>query len=446
MSLLMQALKKAEHAKKGGLQESPVPADSPSNFPAIEVPVAAEENPLRVEPELDTGPTEPARPALELSPQLPDQPASAEPPALTLESLAPQPELPMPAAPASQPRISTPATSPAASPQKKAQTVMAASQTRGSNRVMVFGIGAVLIAALCAAAAYYYWQSTAGHPGPVALNGPVATRPVQAPVPMPAEPAAPDLKPASVQAPQPAAQTDNGARVAHRKVRVQAGLPTAAAAAAAPAPAKENIQVQRNQAASTVNANLSKAYQLFMSGDNKGARPLYEAVLHEEHNNRDALLGMAAIALRQRQNEQAAALYSKLLDLDPADPDAIAGLTSLGKGDPERAESQLKKLLARNPQFGPALFELGNVYAQQSRWTEAQDAYFRAFASTPGNASYAFNLAISLDRLGQSKLALDYYQKALALGNAAPGSFNPDPAKVRAAQLQQTLNTEPARP
>jgi len=434
MSLLMQALKKAEHAKKKGLQEPAVPADSSSNFPTIEEPVAAEKIPAHIEPALPPGALTLDEPATAATIPMSDptvQPHNEIPTTLTLETLSPKVEAP---APEPQQRFSAPA----ASPQQMAQNVMAASPKQGSNRMAILGVAGAVIAALCAAAVYY-WQSTQNNVTALTPGRPVAVQPAVQPAVQAQQSVAPDLNPPTPGQPK---QSVRAAPVPFRHPTIRSVLSTPATAGASPS--GEPIQIQRNHAASQVNANLSKAYQLFMSGDTKAARPLYEAVLHEEHNNRDALLGLAAIALRQHQNEQAAALYSRLLDLDPSDPDAIAGLTSLGKGDADSSESQLKKVLAHNQQFGPALFELGNVYAQQSRWAEAQDAYFRAFASTPGNASYAFNLAISLDRLGQAKLALDYYQKAVGLGNAAPGSFNPEPARLRAAQLQQSFNTAPA--
>ena len=162
-------------------------------------------------------------------------------------------------------------------------------------------------------------------------------------------------------------------------------------------------------------------------------------MLRNDPTNRDALLGVAAIELNENHPEQAAAIYSRLLDLDPNDPDAIAGLTSLQRGDPERSESQLKKVIAQSPQSGTSLFALGNLYMQQSRWSEAQEIYFRAFGTAPNNPDYAFNLAVSLDQLAQIKLALDYYQRALALAEHAPSNFNLEATKKRVVQLQHAV-------
>ncbi len=143
---------------------------------------------------------------------------------------------------------------------------------------------------------------------------------------------------------------------------------------------------------------------------------------------------MAAIALKHKQTDQATAYYSKLLELDPADPEALAALIGLrGQSDPVQSESRLKKDLAQNPQADAAHFALGNLYAQQSRWAEAQQSYFRAYSIAPGNADYAFNLAVSLDHLNQGKLALDYYQRALA--QSGPANFDKSSVQTRIKEL-----------
>ena len=69
-------------------------------------------------------------------------------------------------------------------------------------------------------------------------------------------------------------------------------------------------------------------------------------------------------------------------------------------------------------------FTLGNQFAQQGRWAEAQQEYFKAFAAEPENADFAYNLAVSLDHLRQPSQALDYYQRALALAEKRGASFD----------------------
>ena len=201
------------------------------------------------------------------------------------------------------------------------------------------------------------------------------------------------------------------------------------------------IHVVRGSAPAQVNAVLQNAYQLLNAGDFANARLQYEAVLKKDANNRDALLGLAALALKEGQGEPAQAIYLRLLTLDPNDGDALAGLTNLRQGDAVQSEQGLKRLLQRTPENGALLFALGNLYARQGRWPEAQQSYFHAYTSMPGNADYAFNLAVGLDRLNQGKLALGYYQSALTLGQGGAFSFERATAKRRIVELGGQLGT-----
>lgn len=200
------------------------------------------------------------------------------------------------------------------------------------------------------------------------------------------------------------------------------------------------IKIRTGNSGNQINPALDSAYQAFVAGDIATAERQYQSVLLQEPQNRDALLGLAALALNRRDADKAGTFYSKLVELDPNDPDAIAGLTSLQQGDPVQSESRLKKALTLHPNAGAILFALGNLYAQQARWSDAQQNYFRAFTTQPGNADYAFNLAVSLDRLNQSKLAKDYYQRALDAGQSGPGNFSRSKVQQRIADLGKALN------
>lgn len=201
----------------------------------------------------------------------------------------------------------------------------------------------------------------------------------------------------------------------------------------------KNIQIHTNNSAPSLHPNLNQAYQALSSDDLNVADTQYRRVLQDEPNNRDALLGLATVSARRGQIENAVGNYLRLLELDPTDPDAIAGLASLQQGDLTQVESRLKKTLNQFPNASGILFALGNVYAQQSRWAEAQQMYFRAFSSAPANPDYAFNLAVSLDRLNQVKLAREYYQRALALTQTSAANFNKQDVRKRVQALDMLI-------
>lgn len=201
------------------------------------------------------------------------------------------------------------------------------------------------------------------------------------------------------------------------------------------APKNDDIRVTRIVQPAPVAPALDRAYQAFNSGDTAGAQQQYDAALAQDANNRDALLGAAHVAARQNQKDKAAGYYLRLLELSPNDADATAGLIGLRQGDISQSEARLKAILANTPDAGPILFALGNLYAQQGRWPDAQQAYFRAVGAAPDNPDYAYNLAIGLDRLNQGKLALGYYQRALALAQDKAVGFDRNALRKRMHEL-----------
>lgn len=166
------------------------------------------------------------------------------------------------------------------------------------------------------------------------------------------------------------------------------------------------------------------------------AREEYARALKANPSDRDALLGLAAIDARTGNVGTAEARYQKVLEMDPRDPYAQAGLAGLrGQGDPVQSESRIKNLIATQPESPQLQFALGNQLAAQARWGEAQAAYFKAFAAEPENADFAYNLAVSLDHLRQPRLALEYYQRSLALAAIRPAAFDKAQASARVQEL-----------
>ncbi len=193
-------------------------------------------------------------------------------------------------------------------------------------------------------------------------------------------------------------------------------VPSSHAQVSADAKPANDIAVRRDSAGVVpVSPMLMQAYETLQAGDTAGAKTLYENVLITDPRNVDALLGVAAIAKSEGRFDDTNRLYQRVLELEPRNSYAQAGLISIiGGADLAASESRLKQLIARDPSAF-LYFSLGNLYAEQSQWPSAQQAYFQAFQMQPDNPDYAFNLAIGLDHIGQSRPALDYYRKALDL-------------------------------
>ena len=544
MSLLMQALKKAERAKQSSAVEDE--ADRPSEefdavlaltpepppAPHAVVPPARRELSLDLEPiaEFSLEPLAPETPAASLTPR--PSPSPLPPPSDHLDAgltfdLTPDPSAPAapapamappqraqpqaPSAPASAATAAATAASAAASAaaQNHAQGShgaarptagakasasakpqagdKAAAKPRGAARARAAAaatnepvgmdperlrlIGLLSILALIVAGfGYYYWQAVVA-PGagsrlpPVPMPPPGATgaTPVQVIGAAPGaagqpaagtpagfvDPMAVDASGSAMLAPsvnrsgrddleRRLARTEQELAAAQQAIQSQLAAAAPRVERLPPVAAPDNnaeIRVARAVQPAKIAPAVETAYQSFSNGDLPNAQKQYEAALRQEPTSRDALLGLATLHTRQNQGAQAASYYLRMLELDPNDSTAVAGLVSMRPGDAAQSEGRLKAILATNPEAGPALFALGNLYAQQNRWSDAQQTFFRAYSASPDNPDYAYNLAIGLDRLNQGRLALTYYQRALVLSQDKAAAFDRNALRIRMHEL-----------
>lgn len=185
---------------------------------------------------------------------------------------------------------------------------------------------------------------------------------------------------------------------------------------------------------------IEQGYAAFRSDDLPSAESLYRRALVMAPDNRDALLGAAAVAVRQSQWGMAAELYERRLRADPTDSYARAGLLSLAnQTDRRQIRAELEKLLAEYPDTAYFHSLKGMNQVASEDWLGAQESFYRAFYLDDRNPDYAYNLAISLDHLNQPDQARRYYRKALELNQQFPSSFDVSAATDRLRVLGESL-------
>ena len=312
-----------------------------------------------------------------------------------------------------------------------------------SRKGLILGIALVAIIVLVAGAGIYVWQKVDSFTPRIAASARPRPAPIAAPPPPQAD-AAPNMGQILFPPPQQPTSAIQPPKVA--EVRKEPASPrepgdnvasllrrSAAAPAAAPplrlAPSSDRPRVP---------AEVAAGYESLRNGDITAARRSYAAALATDPSNLDALLGAATIEARGGNRMLAASHYKRALDIDPRNATAIAGLASLADyAQPDGLESQLRGEVARNPQSPQLHFTLGNLYASQSRWNDAQVEFFEAHRFDPANADILFNLAVSLDRLGQSRLAAEHYRRALDAASRQATQFDPAAVQRRLADLRQ---------
>jgi tetratricopeptide (TPR) repeat protein len=201
--------------------------------------------------------------------------------------------------------------------------------------------------------------------------------------------------------------------------------------------AATSVSFQKTNKVDPVSEKLEEAWQNYEVGQYGLAKKLYTEVLQLEKDNRDALLGLGAIAVIEKNNVMAREVYRDLLRMDPRDPVAIAALTALQSNSLslEENEKYLLEILQSNPDAAELNFALASNYAQQEKWKAAQQYYFSAWQHDAENADYLFNLAVSLDQLGKSSQAIRFYSDSLKYAKNRQVGFSRQAVQKRIAVL-----------
>jgi Tfp pilus assembly protein PilF len=178
-------------------------------------------------------------------------------------------------------------------------------------------------------------------------------------------------------------------------------------------------------------------YDALRSGDMAAARRSYSTAIAAEPASVDAHLGLATVEARVGNVSAAASHYRRVLDLDPRNATALAGLASMADlSQPDSLEEQLRNDISRYPQSAALHFALGNLYASRNRWEEAQSLFFEALRLEPSSADTLYNLAVAMDHMNQPRLASEYYGRALEAARMQTAQFDPARVQRRIAELR----------
>jgi Flp pilus assembly protein TadD len=212
-------------------------------------------------------------------------------------------------------------------------------------------------------------------------------------------------------------------------------------------PTSHQFKVQTPDVDPVLNQRLQTAYVLYQNGRYSEAMADYRSVLEELPGNQDALLGMGASALATGQREEAARWYARVLNVDPDNRLARTALLYRMDGQQSSApESRLKQWLtepgADTGERAFLYYSLANLQARQGRWADAQQNYFDAITLQPQRPEYQYDLAVSLDHLGQYPAALEQYRNTLKLLAEHPTpSLDLDAVNRRVTELEAITGT-----
>lgn len=185
-------------------------------------------------------------------------------------------------------------------------------------------------------------------------------------------------------------------------------------------------------------ALIGQAFHAYSTGNMALAGTLYRRAVQLEPYNRDANLGVAAVATDAGEFAEATQRYRHLLSLNPGDEVAFSGMLNLVAASGDRTiENEMIVHTTQYQQMPVLHAALGNYFSRQSRWSEASDSYATAAALAPDTADYLYNFAVSLDQLGNTVAAIENYERAMAVSATGHHSFDSITVSNRLQSLKQ---------
>jgi predicted TPR repeat methyltransferase len=145
------------------------------------------------------------------------------------------------------------------------------------------------------------------------------------------------------------------------------------------------------------------------------ARNLDEAVSFAVGQHREAF-----VARSQAKLEQVRALYERILERAPEQPDALhyLGVLTHQTGRSERSIELIRLAIAARPGSSEMHNNLGNVLKEQGRPLEAAAAYRRAIELGAAGADAESNLGATLKAAGRIDEAIAAFERAIMLDSA----------------------------
>ena len=185
---------------------------------------------------------------------------------------------------------------------------------------------------------------------------------------------------------------------------------------------------------------VQQGFQAYSTGNLDLAGALYDRALELDPYNRDANLGVAAVATGTQNYLVAKQRYRHLLSLNPDDSLAFSALLNLVATTADSSLEHEMKVHVSQYQDNPALHAaLGNYYSQLARWDEASNSYGVAVGLSPDTPDYLYNLAVTLDNLGDMRSAAETYQRAISLSEVGSYTFSVAEVRARLQTLQDAL-------
>lgn len=144
------------------------------------------------------------------------------------------------------------------------------------------------------------------------------------------------------------------------------------------------------------------------------AREMYDELYALNPRDPRVLMGRAVLYQKLGETGRAISTYEELLAVTPDNAEAVVNLAGLVRKErPAIALSELLDLRQKYPDNPAVAAQLGVAYADSGNLEDAFRYLQMAADLQPENPQHYFNMAVISERTGDSRRAIEYYERAL---------------------------------
>ena len=200
------------------------------------------------------------------------------------------------------------------------------------------------------------------------------------------------------------------------------------------------VSFERTRVETTLSSVIKQAYTAYNEQNFGLSKNLYVRALSQDPANVQAMNGLGSIAFKENDFSQAKNHFHNARNADASNAYALAMLQKIAGieavvNDVDTVAASKNFVSTRAADY----YAMGYSLAVKKHWPEAQTMFFQAVSLEPENANHLYHLAVSLDQLNKHRLALTYYEQAVALSSSSNTRFDVDAATLRVQQLKTTL-------
>lgn len=181
-------------------------------------------------------------------------------------------------------------------------------------------------------------------------------------------------------------------------------------------PASKLIVVSQNHKANSRLAQIVSAERALNLGRYASALQLFDVLYEQNKKDTRVVMGRAVSLQRLGRFDEAMKMYEVVSKLQPDDVDVQVNMLGLLSARyPSVALRRMLDLYQNNRSHVNLVAQIAVSYAQTGDVNSAMQFLGVAVSMEPYNANHLFNFAVIADRAGDTRKAVEYYEKALEI-------------------------------